>query len=219
MLESKIQNVIMFAPADSYVPQRVPRTQSLRLPLVVWAMVSGVALGLVGLIIAAPLLVGHGYAGLGRAIYEGFGKVCHQIPERSLHLEGNKLAVCSRCTGLYAGFALSVLLYPLARSLRRVDTPGRLWLLLAALPIGVDWTLGFFGLWANTHLSRFMTGALFSAVAAVYVLPGLIDLGQSLVRRRDGARPEGVNQTASAAQAAPLPNTAPSDYSSPSSRI
>jgi uncharacterized membrane protein len=210
---------MMFAPADSYVPQCAPRSQSLRAPLVVWAVVSCVALGLVGLMIAAPLLIAHGYTAVGLAIYEVFGKVCHQIPERSLHLEGNKLAVCSRCTGLYAGFALSVLLYPLARSLRRVDTPSRLWLLLAALPVGVDWALGFFGLWANTHLSRFMTGALFSAVAAVYVLPGLIDLGQSLVGRRRRARSQGAEQTASSARPAPLPNTAPSDYSSPSSRI
>ena len=189
------------------------------MPLIVWAMVASVALGLLGLIIAAPLLIAHGYTALGLVIYEVFGKVCHQIPERSLHLEGNKLAVCSRCTGLYAGFALSVLLYPLARSLRRVDTPSRLWLFLAVLPIGVDWALGFFGLWANTHLSRFMTGALFSAVAAVYVLPGLIDLGQSIVRRRRGARLQVANQTASAAQPAPVRSTAPSDYSSPSSRI
>jgi uncharacterized membrane protein len=183
-------------------------------------MVSCVALGLLGLIIGAPLLIAHGYPALGLSIYELFGHVCHQIPERSLHLEGNKLAVCSRCTGIYAGFALSVLLYPLARSLRRVDTPRRLWLLLAVLPIGVDWALGFFGLWANTHLSRFMTGALFSAVAAVYVLPGLVDLGQSLAqRRRRGAPLQEADQAASAARPAPLQNTAPSDYGSPSSRI
>jgi uncharacterized membrane protein len=210
---------MMFARADSYVPQCAPRAQRERAPLVVWAIVASIALGLVGLIIAAPLLMAHGYTALGLAIYDGFGKLCHQLPERSLHLEGNKLAVCSRCLGLYAGFALSVLLYPLARSLNRVDTPRRLWLLLAVLPIGVDWSLGFFGLWANTHLSRFMTGALFSAVAAVYVLPGLIDLSQSFLRRHGARSREEAHQAASAAQSAPLQHTAPSDYSSPSSRI
>lgn len=208
----------MFAPADSYVPQCVPRSRAGRGPLVVWAIVAGIAISLFCLIVAAPLLMAHGHTASGLVIYDGFGKLCHQLPERSLHLEGNKLAVCSRCLGLYAGFALSVLLYPLARSLNRVDTPRRLWLLLAVLPIAVDWTLGFFGLWANTHLSRFMTGALFSAVAAVYVLPGLIDLSQSVLRRHV-ARSQGSNQAASATPSAPLPNTAPSDYSSPSSRI
>jgi uncharacterized membrane protein len=210
---------MMFAPADSYVRQCAPRSQGERAPLFVWAMVAGVALGLVGLIIAAPLLMANGHDRLGLAIYEAFGRLCHQLPERSLHLEGHKLAVCSRCTGLYAGFALSVLLYPLARSLKRVDTPRRIWLLLAVLPIGVDWSVGFFGLWANTHLSRFMTGALFSAVAAFYILPGLIDLGQSIVRRRD-ARLQEPEQAASATQSAPFQSSpAPSDYSSPSSRI
>jgi uncharacterized membrane protein len=210
---------MMFAPADSYVRQCAPRSQPERAPLVVWAMLTSVALGLVGLILAAPLLIANGHAALGLAIYEAFGKLCHQLPERSLHLEGHKLAVCSRCTGLYAGFALSVLLYPLARSLKRVDTPRRIWLFVAALPIAVDWSLGFFGLWANTHLSRFMTGALFSAVAAVYILPGLVDLGQSIVLRYGARLPEPEQSARATSQTAPLQSTAPSDYGSPSSRI
>lgn len=207
----------MFAPADSYIPQCAPRSESVRLPLLVWASAAGIALILLGLVVAAPLLIARGHDGLGLAIYEIFGKFCHQLPERSLHLEGHKFAVCSRCTGLYAGFALSLLLYPLARSIKRVDTPRRLWLLLAAAPIALDWALGFFGLWANTHLSRFMTGALFSAVAAVYVLPGLIDLAQSL--GRSGSRALGSRQTAGGTIGTPRPSPAPSDYSSPSSRI
>jgi uncharacterized membrane protein len=204
--------------ADSYVPQFAAGSRSGRAPFIVWAVVAVIALGLVGLIIAAPLLAASGHAASALVIYEAFGKLCHQLPERSLHLEGHKLGVCSRCTGLYAGFALSVLLYPLARSLKRVDTPRRLWLILAAVPIAVDWSLGFFEVWANTHLSRFLTGALFSAVAAVYILPGLIDLAQSIFRRR-GTPSNLTPQTTSAAQAAHVAGTAPSDYGSPSSRI
>jgi uncharacterized membrane protein len=208
----------MFASADSYVPQCVPRAESKRLPLVVWAVTAAFAWGVLGLIIAAPLLVAGGHTGLAGAIYEIFGYVCHQLPERSLHLEGHKFAVCSRCTGLYAGFALSVLLYPTVRSLKRVDTPHLLWLLLALLPLGIDWSLGFFELWANTHLSRFLTGALLSSVAAFYVVPGFIDLGQSLVRR-SLSRSQRVSPKAAATDAVPVSGAAPSDYSSPSSRI
>jgi uncharacterized membrane protein len=208
--------------ADAYVPQCTPRAQSVRGPLVVWAMLVAFALALLGLIVAAPLLVAHGYSSLAQVIYEVFGKVCHQIPERSLHLEGHQFAVCSRCTGIYAGFALSVLCYPLARSLKRVDTPRLLWLLLAVVPIAVDWSLGYFELWANTHLSRFLTGALFSSVAAFYVVPGLIDLGESLRRRGARAsspRPSQPTPAAKTTQAVSLTPSAPSDYSSPSSRI
>ncbi|HYY58680.1 MAG TPA: DUF2085 domain-containing protein [Pyrinomonadaceae bacterium] len=210
----------MFAPANSYVPQYAAAAAASRGALAVWAMVAGAALCLVGLIVGAPLLLAHGHASAATTIYEIFGKVCHQLPERSFQVEGHQFAVCSRCTGLYAGFALSVLLYPLSRSLKRIDTPRRLWLLLATVPLLVDWSLGFFDIWANTHLSRFLTGGLFGAVAAIYVVPGLIDLGLS-VWRRLGARSPGRNARGSGEQerAAPLPRSAPSDYGSPSSRI
>jgi hypothetical protein len=58
--------------------------------------------------------------------------------------------------------------------------PGRAWLLAAALPTAVDFALGFFGVWENTHLSRFLTALLLGAVTAFYVVPGVVDLGLSL---------------------------------------
>jgi uncharacterized membrane protein len=197
----------------------VPRAESGRVPVVVWATVAAVALLILSLITGAPLLVASGHGALAGPIYNLFSYVCHQLPERSLHLDGHSLAVCSRCTGLYTGFALSVLLYPLARSLRRVDTPRLRWLLLALVPLVVDWSLGYFELWANTHLSRFLTGALLSSVAAFYIVPGLVDLGQSLRRRALSSAPPS-SQTEQAAQVLPVAgSSAPSDYSSPSSRI
>ncbi|HEV2911671.1 MAG TPA: DUF2085 domain-containing protein [Pyrinomonadaceae bacterium] len=208
----------MFAPANSYRPQYASATA--RGAFVVWAALAFIALGLLGLIVGAPLLLAHGHAQAALTIYEIFGKACHQLPERSFHIEGHQFAVCSRCTGLYAGFALSILLYPLSHSLKRIDTPRRLWLLLALVPLLIDWSLGFFEVWANTHLSRFLTGALFGAVAALYVVPGLVDLGLSIGRRLGGRwwspRP---SERAVKERAAPLPRSAPSDYGSPSSRI
>ncbi len=64
------------------------------------------------------------------------------------------------------------------RSLKRVETPSRVWLVAAAVPLAIDWSLGFAGIWHNTHLSRFATGALLGATAAFYVVPGLIDLSR-----------------------------------------
>jgi len=210
----------MFAPANSYVPQCAPRTQSVRAPLIMWAVVAIIALIPAGLIVAAPLLLASGHTFFALAIYEIFSHLCHQLPERSFHVEGQKFAVCSRCTGIYFGFALSVLLYPLARSLKRIDTPHVNWLLLATAPITVDWALGATGLWDNTHLSRFLTGALFSAAAAVYVVPGLIDLGHSLRRRFDTRLQERDQPVIAVVVEAVAPDrSAPSDYGSPSSRI
>jgi uncharacterized membrane protein len=96
---------------------------------------------------------------------------------------GHPLAVCARCFGIYAGFAAAVLFYPLSHRLRRMGTPRREWLILALLPMAVDFALGITGLWANTHSSRFVTGAWFGAWAAFYIVPGLIEIGEGRMRR------------------------------------
>jgi uncharacterized membrane protein len=151
--------------------------------LAVWVLTTAFAVVIVTLIIAAPLTAAYGHPGFAAAIYKTFSFVCHQIPERSFHVAGHQFAVCSRCTGLYAGFAVAALVYPLARPLQRTDTPSLLWLILATLPLVIDFALGYFSIWQNTHLSRFLSGALLSSVAVFYVMPGLIDLSSAIVRR------------------------------------
>lgn len=137
-----------------------------------------VTLACVSLIMIAPLALAHGHSSLAHAIYSFFSLLCHQMPERSLDLDGHQFAVCSRCTGIYAGFAFGVVLYPLVRSLRRRDAPPLIWLCAVVLPITIDFALGFFGIWENTHVSRFATGALFGVVAAIFVVAGALDLSQ-----------------------------------------
>lgn len=157
---------------------------------VTWAVTATFALALVVLIIGAPLAQANGHPAFAASIYKAFSFVCHQIPERSFHLAGHQFGVCSRCTGLYVGFAVAVLVYPLARSLKRTDTPSRIWLVLATLPLVIDFALGYFSIWQNTHLSRFVTGALLSSVAVFYIMPGLIDLSSAIAHRfgRESAR-------------------------------
>ncbi|HKS28854.1 MAG TPA: DUF2085 domain-containing protein [Pyrinomonadaceae bacterium] len=174
----------MYAPASSeYVPQCAPQGAS-RSARVVWGLLVALSLLILALVLAAPVLLAHGYSEPASLIYRAFSFLCHQIPERSFHLEGHQLGVCSRCTGIYSGFAASVLFYPVFRSLKRMDSPARLWLLVACVPIAVDFALGFFGIWENTHFSRFATGAIFGAACALYVVPGFLDLGQMVVKGR-----------------------------------
>jgi uncharacterized membrane protein len=156
----------------SYVPQVV----SSRRPLVFWAISAAVIWFLLAQVIVAPLAAASGHNDLALGIYRAFGAVCHQLPHRSYFIAGHKLAVCSRCTGLYFGFALTLLAYPLIRSLRSTQLPARRWLILAAMPLAVDFSLTFFGFWENTHTSRLLTGALLGSVAVFYVMPGLMEL-------------------------------------------
>lgn len=159
---------------------RIPHSA---IPMIVWAITATLVLVFVSLIVVAPLARAHGYDSSAFVLYEMFGRACHQIPERAFQIEGHPFAVCARCTGIYFGFAVGVLVFPLARSLGRCDTPARKWLMLAAVPTLVDFALGFFGLLENTHWSRSATGALLGAVAAFYVLPGLMDLSRVSFRR------------------------------------
>jgi len=170
-------------PATSYVPQNAPAEGPRRRAVLAWLAVSVVAVSGVGLIFAAPLLASSGRGWAAMLVYRAFAGLCHQQAERSFSLDGHALAVCARCTGIYAGFAACALLYPLARGLRRTDAPARKWLLLALLPTVLDFVLNFAGLWSNTHASRALTGAIAGAGAAFFALPGLVDLGRSFGRR------------------------------------
>lgn len=203
---------------DVYVPQCPPGAQSLRRPLLVWAAAAAFVLLLVGLIVAAPLLLAGGHESLALAIYQSFSRLCHQIPERSFHIAGHSFAVCARCTGLYVGLAVGILLFPAVRSLRSTQTPARLWLFIAAAPLALDFSLGFFHIWENTHLSRFVTGALLGAVAALFIMPGLIDLSRMNWRRFFG-RDSAHERSAPASETAASERRAQSDYRWPANRI
>jgi uncharacterized membrane protein len=150
----------------------------------IWAITATIALALVAVIVAAPLAQATQHQQFAAAVYKAFSFVCHQIPERSFHLAGYKFAVCSRCTGIYAGLALAALTYPLVHSLKQTETPSLLWLFIAAAPLAVDWSLGYFSIWQNNHASRFATGFLLGAATVFYILPGLIELSSRVSFRR-----------------------------------
>jgi uncharacterized membrane protein len=155
-----------------YISQTIPTQR----PLIFWAVSAAIVVSLVSLILVAPLAAASGHNEIAGAIYRGFSVLCHQRPDRSYFIDGHEFGVCSRCTGIYFGFALTLLAYPLVRSLRTTTTPARKWLLLAALPLVIDFSLTFFGLWENTHTSRLVTGLLLGSVAVFYVMPGIADL-------------------------------------------
>jgi hypothetical protein len=88
-------------------------------------------------------------------------------------------------------------------------------LLLAAIPLLVDFSLTFLGIWENTHTSRLLTGALLGSVAVFYVMPGIIDLSLRGLRTPAPAKPQVTFTLASPESIA----SAPSDYSAPERRI
>lgn len=178
-----------------------------------WLIAAAGSLAVMLLIIAAPLALQTGHTFWALTIYRTFGYFCHQLPERSFFIAGHPFAVCARCTGLYAGFAIAMMTYPLLRSLRQTEAPARKWLFLAALPLALDFAVGYFDIWENTHSSRFATGALLGAVSVFYIVPGLSDLS---LRSAKLSIPDSI---ATAPTKAILSTNAPSDYSAPQRRI
>jgi uncharacterized membrane protein len=125
-----------------------------------WLIACGLAGVLLLLAAAAPIL-GPGWRG---ALMTGFSLACHQIHERSFELAGVPMAVCHRCTGVFAGLLAGALALP-AVGLRSPRIGDAALVALALVPIGLDWGLDAAGLVSNVPLSRVLTGAAFGLVA------------------------------------------------------
>ena len=162
----------MYLPASSYTPQ----TASLKRTYLWWLAGLTVCLSIMALVAGAPIAAATHHEHTALTIYRSFGLLCHQLPERSYFIAGHKLAICSRCLGLYSGFTAMFLFYPLVRSVRTITAPSVKWLFLSAVPLGIDFSLTFFGIWENTHTTRLLTGLLLGGVAVLYVMPGISEL-------------------------------------------
>jgi len=125
----------------------------------------------------------NGFNTIAAPIYGFFSYICHQISNRSFHIEGEEFAVCSRCFGVYFGLLMGFLIYPLWRKIDEIEPVPRFWLFLSMIPIGVDWSLGVFGIWENTYLSRFVTGLILGVACATFLVPGLVEVTRNLSMR------------------------------------
>jgi len=150
----------------------------------IWAVLAAVAGVWLFIIVLPPVLTKLGFSSAASPIYTFYSFICHQIPERSLHIFGDQLAVCSRCFGVYCGLLLGLLTYPLWRSVDNIEPFSRIWLILSLVPIGVDWSLTIFGIWENTHLSRFITGAILGIACGIYILPAVVEIKRNYLIAR-----------------------------------
>jgi uncharacterized membrane protein len=106
-------------------------------------------------------------------IYAAGSIVCHQLPERSFHIAGVQLPVCARCTGLYVGGVVGIIVW-LARTRRPLSHAfARRALLVAVAPTLVTVLTAAAGWWDPGNALRaalamplgVMVGAVVTAVA------------------------------------------------------
>ena len=151
--------------AENYTPQSF-LPQMRRQARTVWSVSFLIVFVWLFLILLAPVAEANNFRSVSAPIYKFFGFVCHQIPARSFHVAGHQLAVCSRCFGVYFGLFFGFIVYPLLWKIEEIEPLPRVWLFAAMIPIAIDWSLGVFGVWENTHFSRFFKALLMGTFAA-----------------------------------------------------
>lgn len=162
---------------ENYKSQSILKNQK-KQAFTVWTIFTFLIFGLIFLILLAPLAEANNLTNISAPIYKFFSYICHQMPSRSFHLEDHSFAVCARCFGVYAGLLSGFIAYPFFRSPEELEPPRRYWLFLALIPMGVDWSLGVFGVWENMHFSRFLTGSILGIACAVFIIPALVEIAQ-----------------------------------------
>ncbi len=177
----------MLSLIENYVPQFAVEKMR-RQAFKVWSGFALLAAAWVFLIVLAPFAEANNLTSISNPIYKFFSFICHQIPARSIHFHGHVLAVCSRCFGVYLGLLFGFVGYPFFRRIGETEPLPRIWLFLAMIPMAVDWLLGFFEIWENTHLSRFLTGAILGTACAIFIIPALVEIFQLLSNKRQVKR-------------------------------
>lgn len=166
-----------------------------------WLLLANLAVGLyLGLPILAPVLQHAGHPGAANLIHIIFRLLCHQLPERSFFLYGErwaysyeqlgqmlgglvpqrymgeqgigfKMAVCQRCMGIYLAMLLAGLAFVWLR--RRLRPLSFKLFGLMMVPVGIDGLGQLLGLWTSPWWSRVITGGLFGLACAWLAYPYL----------------------------------------------
>jgi len=126
------------------------------------AFLASAAVAWVALLVAAPYLPA-APAGL---LYAFGAVICHQLPERSFHIDGAQLPVCGRCFGIYAGAAVAAVV---GQAFTARHAQEAKLLLLAAVPTAITIALEWTGL-HSSNVARAVAGAPLGAAVALIVM-------------------------------------------------
>jgi len=104
--------------------------------------------------------------------------VCHQLPERSIFIDGKQLPVCARDTGIYIGSLISLLfiLFSRNRKSNAIPLPSISFLFVFfMLLLTVDGVTSYLGLRETTNAIRLATGLLVGISLPLFLYPLLND--------------------------------------------
>lgn len=83
-----------------------------------------------------------------------FGKRmgCHQMPERSFFFKGYQFPICARCTGVFIGELIAIILLLCSIKINFIVSVALL------LLMGMDWGLQFIKILESNNIRRLITG-------------------------------------------------------------
>jgi len=101
---------------------------------------------------------------------------CHQLPERSLEAGGLYFCICARCTGIYLGFLVTLIVIAVLKP----KTANQKWIFLIGalliVPMAIDGAGSYLGLFDSTDLKRYITGYLCGMGLGVIASGGVLSL-------------------------------------------
>ena len=97
-----------------------------------------------------------------------FRALCHGIPQRCLELWRVPMPICARCTAIYAGLIVGILLFLVVPRIQALLA--RKILLIAAVPMFIDGITQLAMLRESTNLLRIETGLLAGMAFAFWAL-------------------------------------------------
>lgn len=125
--------------------------------------------------VVAPVLERAGHPVASAWVRLIYAPACHQVVDRSLGVAGFPQAVCARCSGLYIGGALGLLVAGLSLAGRtRPLRPA--WLAVAVAPSILDALLPWIGLPGLANVPRLLLAVPAGLVAALFLARGIADL-------------------------------------------
>jgi len=100
--------------------------------------------------------------------------VCHQIPERTIFFGNIAMPLCSRCTGIYIGFTISILLMLILFRKRESGFPPTYIIILSfifIIPTVSDGLLSYLSIYNTNNIIRITTGYLFGMGIGLMLYP------------------------------------------------
>jgi len=133
--------------------------------LIVAAVIAAIALAILTASVACSAAIAQGASMKWRLL---FRILCHGLPQRCFYLWGVPMPICARCTAIYGGSLIALLLFPL---LPRVSEYAARWTMyVLATPMAIDGLTQLTTLRESTNLLRLVTGFLAGSAFVFWAL-------------------------------------------------